>query len=147
MPYYRKATGIRSLPRRGMGQPSCNWLQNFLCGSSNIESVMGTPCSECNPIAAPSVGPGASAPTTPVGYNAITGTIDPSSGNVTGETGVNPFNPILPDNPGGNTGGPPAVACPFALFGETSCWGPIGVPTAVLLGGGLLFFLLVGIKR
>lgn len=39
-------------------------------------------------------------------------------------------------------------ACAFALFGETSCIGPVGTTTALVIGGALLaLFLLMGGKR
>lgn len=50
--------------------------------------------------------------------------------------------------PGGSqqTTPPPAGACTFALFGETSCIGPIGSTTLLVLGGAaaVLFFMSQG---
>lgn len=46
-------------------------------------------------------------------------------------------------------GGPPAApeSCSVALFGETSCIGPFGTSTAILLGAIVAAFFLFGGKR
>ena len=41
-----------------------------------------------------------------------------------------------------------AAGCSFALFGDTSCIGPVGTTTALVLGGAaLLLFILMGAKH
>jgi hypothetical protein len=127
MPYLRKATGIRALPR-GMGQAACGALTNFLCGTSAVESVMGTPCSQCNSVPSPTLAPGSTSPGAPLGYDPSTGEI---TDNPTGATSSNPYSVTYPDLSGN-------AAC-LALFGENTCWGPIGSVTALVLGTGLLF--------
>lgn len=62
-------------------------------------------------------------------------------------------NPSLPtqSNAPGSTAVVPVAATPagcFALFGDQSCWGPIGSTTALVLGGGLFgLWLLFGGHR
>jgi hypothetical protein len=42
----------------------------------------------------------------------------------------------------------PAAGCSFALFGDTSCIGPIGTTTALVLGAAALaLFLMFGGKK
>lgn len=38
-------------------------------------------------------------------------------------------------------------ACSFALFGETTCWGPIGSTTALVIGAALLALFMMGGKH
>ena len=61
---------------------------------------------------------------------------------------------VSTSTPGASPGSAPATstsatsACAFALFGETSCIGPVGTTTALVIGGALLaLFLLMGGKR
>jgi hypothetical protein len=67
---------------------------------------------------------------------------------------VTPGPIISTATPGASPGSAPATstsatsACSFALFGETSCIGPVGTTTALVIGGALLaLFLLMGGKR
>jgi hypothetical protein len=90
------------LPKRrwnsGLGQ--CSTITNWLCGSSAIQSVMGTPCSQCA-IPPPVLAPGSTSPGLPVGYDPNSGLVAPS--NSSGDTSVNPYTVIYPSNPGGST--------------------------------------------
>jgi hypothetical protein len=46
-------------------------------------------------------------------------------------------------------GGPPAApaSCTISLFDETTCWGPFGNTTALLLGAALAAFFIFGGRR
>ena len=127
--------------RIGMGAlgQSCDAITNWLCSLRPASVQAGTPpgtlCSPCA-VPPPTLAPGSTSPGLPVGYDDASGTVDDS--NVGGATVANPYAVSYP-----NLG----TTC-LALFGETTCWGPLGSTTWLALGGSLgLAYWLLGRKR
>jgi hypothetical protein len=118
MPYIRKSTGIRPLPK-GMGQ--------FLC-LDNIDVITGASCT--------------GGISTSFQTGLCVGGLDAVTGVPCGP-GTTPINAVGTAS-GSNSPNPPSTGC-LALFGDgASCWGPIGSVTWLALGGGLalgLWFL------
>lgn len=134
---FQRAKGRRPVAvplGRGMGA-TCSAFQNWVCanGGNYVQSVMGTPCSQCA-VQPPTLAPGSVSPGLPVGYSADTGTV--STDNTAGATEANPYSPIYPNVPGASTCDMSAASW---LDPSTWCAGNWAIAGAAALG----FFLVL----
>jgi hypothetical protein len=154
MPLMMRNTGIRALPRRGIGQAQPNssgalganiaamWNQcpwyDLVCQVQTLATGTSTSESDLYPVTAPTLTPGSTSPGLPSGYSSDTGQI---TGNTTGATEANPYSVNYPNLGPSSNPSTPTAGCALSMFSGEPCLGPIGVFTlGVLLIGGIVIF-------
>jgi hypothetical protein len=164
----RRATGIRPLPQRGMGQSvnylnpfsaNCNWwdvacwtgLDTLISGQLPQNPNATGPQANLPAIPAPTVPQ--QAPTTPPGYNPQTGTITTPPGTPPGQLAIPPMNqpyvPSYPNNPGGGGGGGGTSSCDWtqATWTDITTWCSANWLIAGMVALGGLLFVKMAVKR